>query len=124
MSRGDILVACGLVAILVFGGLGLMPKAKELDEGYIEAMRYSQKSQAHIYATEFQWQCRWRRDDPKNCAMGAIGSAFSEKGAAFSEDVKLALEDTRDHMQVWLKKYDSEHGILTREGFAYIVYRY
>jgi len=125
MTRGDILVGCGLVSALIFCGWMKVPIAREADAGFIEAMAYSQKSPAHVYAAEYQWQCTRFRDGPGRCAMGAIGSAFSEKGAVFAEEVKAAVADTRDHMKTWLKENPPESGLFTRtSNYAWPVYNY
>lgn len=115
MTLVEILAATGIFAVIAYGGWRQYPIFDESDPAFQEAMLYSEKSSTHKEATAFLWRCSDRRGNwPEQCAEIAIGKATSEGGGPHGTQVKEALEDTRAHMQEWLKNHPIDGGVFTK----------
>lgn len=106
MPKEGFLIGFGLIAVIVSVSLSKPPaKPRETDASYIEAIAYSKKSAAHMYAAQYQWACVELKNKAEPCAMAAIGKAVKEKGTAFALEVDDAIKDTQNHMLVWMEKH-------------------
>ncbi|MBI6882667.1 hypothetical protein [Pseudomonas putida] len=125
MTRAELFVAAGLVFVVGFGLWMQAPVADEVDPVYLEAMAYSEKTPVHMESTKSIWACNDRRTGaPRQCELMAIGQATSEKGGAYGEQVKVAIEDTREHMRAWMADHPPETGFFTKTPYkGWRIYR-
>lgn len=105
ISFAEGLFIFGLVTAMAWSAWELAPKPKESNPAYVESMAYSQKSEAHRFATEYLWRCNSmgisKFTRAGHCVTSAIGQATIERDGAFGQAVKEAIIDTNKHMDAW-----------------------